>query len=62
MIVWETTFNDTFFLTLAGIMFGFWGLMLMACLKSRCKEFRFLVFVTLLPQVRSLTLMKIIYP
>ncbi|MDA9098928.1 hypothetical protein N9L76_08355, partial [bacterium] len=28
----ETTFNDTFFLTLAGILFGFGGLMLRACL------------------------------
>ena len=35
MSVWETIFNDTFFLTLAGILFGFGGLMLRACLKSR---------------------------
>ena len=39
MSVWETIFNDTSFLTLAGILFGFEGLMLRACLKSRCKEF-----------------------
>ena len=39
MSIWETTFNDTFFLTLAGLVFGFGGLMLRACLKSRCKEF-----------------------
>ena len=35
MSVWETIFNDTSFLTLAGILFGFEGLMLRACLKSR---------------------------
>ena len=39
MSVWETTFNGSFFLTLAGIVFGFGGLTLRACLKSRCKEF-----------------------
>ncbi len=39
MSIWESTFNDTFFLTLAGLIFGFGGLMLRACLKSRCKEF-----------------------
>ena len=39
MSIWESTFNDTFFLTLAGLIFGFGGLALRACLKSRCKEF-----------------------
>jgi len=39
MSVWETTFNDSFFLTLAGIVFGFGGLTLRDCLKSRCKAF-----------------------
>lgn len=40
MSIWETTFDDTFFLTLSGALFAFGGVVLQAILKSRCKEFR----------------------
>jgi hypothetical protein len=39
MSIWETTFDDAFWLTLAGALFGFGGVVLQAILKSRCKEF-----------------------
>ena len=39
MSIWETTFDDAFWLTLAGALFGFGGVVLQAFLKSRCKEF-----------------------
>lgn len=38
MTQWET-FDDAFWLTLAGAIFGFGGVCLQAILKSRCKEF-----------------------
>jgi hypothetical protein len=38
MSIWQTTFDDTFFLTLAGAFFAFGGVVLRAILKSRCKE------------------------
>ena len=37
--IFETTFDDTFFLTLSGALFAFLGLLIRATLKSRCKEF-----------------------
>jgi len=33
---WYATFNDIFWLTLAGSVFAFFGVALRACLKSRC--------------------------
>jgi hypothetical protein len=39
MSIWETTFDDAFWLTLSGAMFAFGGVCLQAILKSRCREF-----------------------
>ena len=39
MSIWETTFDDAFWLTLSGAFFAFGGVVLQAILKSRCKEF-----------------------
>ena len=38
-MAWIDTFDDAFWLTLAGAVFGFGGVCLQAILKSRCKEF-----------------------
>lgn len=40
MSIWETTFDDAFWLTLAGAIFGFGGVCLQAILKSRCTQFQ----------------------
>ena len=37
---WYRTFNDVFFLTLAGSVFAFLGVALRACLKSRCSKIK----------------------
>lgn len=37
---WYDEFNSTFWLTLAGALFAFGGVVLQAILKSRCVEFR----------------------
>lgn len=39
MSLFESTFDDVFWLTLATAVFGFGGVCLQAILKSRCKEF-----------------------
>ena len=36
---WYSTFNDVFFLTLAGTLLGGLTMIVNAILKSRCKEF-----------------------
>lgn len=37
-MTWYQTFNDAFFLTLAGVIFGFGGMVVQSVVKSRCKE------------------------
>jgi hypothetical protein len=38
---WILTFDDTFFLTLAGILVGLCGLSIRFCYKSKCKTIDF---------------------
>lgn len=39
MSLLESTFDDVFWLTFSGALFGFGGMCMQAVLKSRCKEF-----------------------
>jgi hypothetical protein len=36
MAVWYDNFDSTFFLTIGGIAFGFFGLLVRSCYKSKC--------------------------
>lgn len=35
---WVDTYDDTFFLTLAGLIFGFLGLSIRFCYRSKCSS------------------------
>lgn len=35
---WYDTYDDTFFLTLAGLIFGFLGLSIRFCYRSKCSS------------------------
>lgn len=35
---WYDTYDDTFFLTLAGLIFGFFGLSIRFCYRSKCSS------------------------
>ena len=39
LALFESTFDDVFWLTFSGAVFAFGGVCLQAILKSRCKEF-----------------------
>ena len=37
-MVWYETFNSVFWLSMAGIIFSFGGVVINACIKSRCSN------------------------
>jgi len=40
-MTWYSVFNDIFWLSLGGILIGFGGVIINACIKSKCSELNF---------------------